>query len=135
MQDYGLRPDGGYYFTADELRCKCRECNGGEMDDAFMAKVVAVRAKRGVPVAVTSGFRCGAYNDSVSHSGPLGPHTTGHALDIQISGAEALGFLTDMLEQGITGVGVNQTGTHKRRFLHFDDLRSTLHPRPNIWSY
>lgn len=57
-----------------------------------------------------------------------GTHSRGIAVDIAISGADALRLLDLALELGFTGVGVQQKG--EGRFLHLD-TRDTL----ALWSY
>jgi len=121
------------YFSSSELKCKCESCEGGEMDDEFMAKLVAVRERVGVPMTISSGYRCPAHNNAVSHSGRTGAHTTGRAVDIRCSGNNTHAILTAALAEGMQGIGVAQKGGHKYRYLHLDDL--TEGTRPWVWSY
>ena len=83
-------------------------------------------------MVITSGFRCARYNVEVSSSGEGGPHTTGRAVDVQVSGPRAYRLLHLALAHGFSGVGVKQHGPHDHRFLHFD---SVPRPYPVIWSY
>jgi uncharacterized protein YcbK (DUF882 family) len=100
----------------------------------FMQKIEAIRIVFGKPMPISSGARCPAYNKKVSGTGTTGPHTTGRAIDIAISGADALDLLSIALDAGMTGIGVAQKGD--LRFLHIDDLpNSPTSPRPFIWSY
>lgn len=125
----------GYRFFSDrELRCKCGECDG-EMDPHFMSKLVALRAYLNFPFPVSSAYRCPAYNARVSSTGENGPHTTGRAVDIRVSGEQAFQILTQAARFGFTGVGVSQKGPHGSRFIHLDDLEAPEHPRPWVWSY
>ncbi len=103
----------------------------------FMEKVETLRAVYGKPMRVTSAARCPAHNDLVSSTGRTGPHTTGRAIDIGVSGADAHQLLRVAMRFGnFTGIGVSQKGAHEKRFLHLDDLPNAPgQPRPTLWSY
>jgi uncharacterized protein YcbK (DUF882 family) len=123
MKDY-------QYFSAEELKCKCGECDGGEMNDAFMKKVERMRCKLGFSFVVTSGYRCPAYNASVSSTGLDGPHTTGRAIDIKAGSREKFLIKREAMLQGIIRFGVG------KNFIHFDDLMPSDGFDPNvIWTY
>jgi len=106
-------------------------------DQDFMEKVETLRVVYDKPMKVNSAARCPAYNEKVSSTGRTGPHTTGHAIDIGVSGSDAHFLLRIAMKYGnFTGVGVSQKGPHEKRFLHFDDLTANVgQPRPWIWSY
>lgn len=121
------------HFTDAELAC---ECGCGMLPDRdFMSKVERMCVAWGKPMKVSSAARCQAHNAKVSATGATGPHTSGHAIDFDILGAEAVELCGLALRLGIfTGIGVNQKGAG--RFLHFDDLPNAPgQPRPWIWSY
>lgn len=104
------------------------------MNQAFMVKLEAVREECGFPLPVTSGYRCPKHNQSVSTTGEGGPHTTGRAVDIAVSGEQAFRLIQVAILHGMTGFGLRQSGTS--RFVHLDDL--TLddgYPRPRFWTY
>jgi len=107
----------GYrYFAAEELACKCGRCDGGEMDDDFMEKVVAIREVVG-PLIVVSGFRCPAHNSSESSTGEGGPHTTGRSLDLRAAHSSArFAIMREAMGLGMTRFGINRTS------IHIDDL-------------
>lgn len=120
------------YFTVEELQCRC--CGQMHMDDEFMRHVVALRRELGFPFIVTSAYRCPAHNAVVSSTGASGPHTTGMAIDIAVSGRDALRLLEAALNTHyFTGAGIHQKGNG--RFIHLDALRGPEYPRPAIWSY
>ena len=121
------------YFSAKELRCKCGKCDGGEMDAAFMERLIFIREAIGVPLKLSSGFRCAEYNNAISHTGRTGPHTTGKAVDIRISGKQAHELVRIATQVGMTGIGIAQKGEHKYRFIHIDTLEGDT--RPWVWSY
>ena len=126
--------DWGRYenFSEAEFRCSC--CGKADMDAGFLDKLQAIRTAYGKPMRINSGYRCPDYNDAVSGSGRDGPHTTGRAADIGLSGADAREIVGMAYRQGMTGIGVKQKGPHNSRFIHLDDL-DPPHPRPTIWSY
>ncbi len=129
MLDWSCWPN----FSADELRCRCG-FGRADMNERFMDRLQAVRSVLGVPMRITSGFRCPDYNARVSSTGRNGPHTTGRAVDVAVSGETALKLVRIALAHGFTGIGVKQKGPHGGRFLHLDDLDAD-YPRPSIWSY
>ena len=80
----------------------------------------------------------------MSSTGSSGPHTDhgdgGQAVDILISGADALRLVEVAKKYSMTGIGVKQNGPAGKRFIHLDNLGSdytklTGGPRPWVWSY
>ncbi|MBF0164457.1 MAG: DUF882 domain-containing protein [Magnetococcales bacterium] len=122
------------HFKKAEMQCQCG-CGKAAMDPEFMDRLHRLRLNYGKPIHVSSGYRCPSHNNAVSHTGDGGPHTTGRAVDIRISGAEAVDLLRKAVYLGFTGIGVSQQGAHESRFLHLDDLGAPSWPRPGIWSY
>lgn len=123
------------YFTKKELECKCG-CGKADMNPDFMRKLVRLRRSLGFAFPLTSAYRCPEHNQNVSSTGPNGPHTTGRAVDICISGKEALRLITAARGHGMTGFGIKQHGPHGARFIHLDDLDASVsRPRPWIWTY
>lgn len=117
------------HFTRAEMSCKgSGECR---IDPDFMDLLEAIRADYGKPMTITSGYRSPEYNAKVSHTGPQGPHTTGMAVDVAVSGKDAHRLLKTALAHGIMGVGVAQKG--ESRFLHLDMVETGT--RPWVWSY
>ena len=123
------------HFEAYEFHC--RHCGVQHMDEGFLDILEAMRVKYGKPIIISSGYRCSEYNVIVSKTNsPYGPHTTGKAADLLVSGKDAMQLICMMGEFGITGFGMNQKGPHHLRFLHFDILpQASNQPRPHPWSY
>lgn len=122
------------YFSYDGdpmLSCPC--CGDKGMTVDFLKKLDKIRGEYGKPMIVNSGYRCAKYNASMSSTGFCGPHTTGRAVDIKTSGEDAIRLVRIALNNGITGIGVKQSGPHNKRFIHLDDLAGDV--RPWIWSY
>src|SRR5271167_4633271 len=124
------------YFELDELRCHCFQCGstGLEMKTTFMNMIVILRKEMCFPFVITSAYRCPDYNKKVSNTGRTGPHTTGKALDIQVSGEQAWDLFYKSLSMRFLGIGVNQKGTGGR-YIHLDMCLPSEAPRPRIWSY
>lgn len=121
------------YFEPGEFVCShCREL---AIDTEFMDTLWRVRLEYGRPMVVTSGYRCPVHNAAVSSTGTSGPHTTGAAADIGVSGADAFDLVAFALRFGVRGLGIHQAGAHARRFVHVDTLDGQRHPRPRVWSY
>ena len=122
------------HFLKRELACKCG-C-GRLPQQSFMDKVENLRMRAGFPMPVSSAMRCPEYNAKKSSTGGWGPHTTGRAIDILVSGSRAFELMRLAMTSGFTGVGVNQKGPHDQRFIHLDDLPDAeKQPRPAPWSY
>jgi zinc D-Ala-D-Ala carboxypeptidase len=122
-------------FSDQELRCKCG-CKGNLMDQAFLDEVLQpIRDEFGRPMLLTSAYRCPEYNDFVSSTGRTGPHTTGRAVDVLVSGPDAHFLIELAFDFGVRGIGIMQRGPHKKRYLHLDNLDQQSGPRPFIWSY
>jgi len=132
MGDWAEYPN----FTEREFACKGENCCGGkaDMDNGFMFKLSQLRKAYGKPMVITSGFRCPKHNQVVSSSGPNGPHTTGRAADIKVSGKDAYRLVKLAMFGGFTGIGVRLHGAVGGRYVHLDDLGEG-YPRPAMWSY
>ena len=117
------------YFSLAETECKCG-C-GTDLTDTFKQQCDELREAYGAPLTMTSGARCGSYNQKVSDTGPQGPHTTGGAADFAVARGDAFKLLGIAFRLGFTGIGIRQKG--EGRFIHLDKL--TAPPRPNVWSY
>jgi len=121
------------WFTPIEVTCRCG-CGRADMDHNFMLLLDRIRNDLGYGVSLSSGFRCPEYNDEVSSTGLVGPHTTGLAVDALVSGKQAHEFLKLAMLYGAMGIGVSQKGLHKKRFIHIDVIAEGG-TRPWAWSY
>ena len=121
------------YFEDYELRCS--HCGVEEMQPHFMEHIIVLRELLGFPFVVTSAYRCPDHPIEAAKEAP-GVHTTGMAIDIQVSGSNAHRLLDAALRAGFSGIGVSQRGSHATRFLHLDKAsNSEGRPRPGVWSY
>ena len=124
------KPPSTKNFSDLELRCTC--CGENKMNESFLVRLQEIRDIFGVPMMLSSAYRCPEWNERQSNTkSRTGPHTTGRAVDVSVSHQDALRLIRIALERGITGIGVKQNGTG--RFIHIDDLTDGI--RPHIWSY
>lgn len=114
------------HFTREELQCKCG-CGRMEISDEFLKWLEVVRVACGFPFVITSGYRCPDYNEKVSGTGRDGPHTVG-AVDVAVTGGQAIKLIEQAWRHGFNGIGVQQKGNG--RFIHLDRRAA-----PTIWSY
>ncbi len=121
------------YFSVDEFECKCG-CGKNSIDHSMINRLDNLRSELNRPLIISSGYRCAEYNNKISSTGINGPHTTGRAVDIAASGQLALDIVSNAVDFGFTGIGINQSGDN--RFIHLDNLYELANrPRPWIWSY
>lgn len=121
------------YFTPREMACT--HCNKVVIVPEFLDRLFAARVMADIPFIVSSGYRCPDHDQLI---GGKGPHQTGEAVDLKLSGLFAQTVLRIAAEAGFNGMGVSQRGEHSKRFIHLDTLdesRFPDHPRPTIWSY
>lgn len=126
----------GPYFTYNEFRCKCDACRVS-IDDgvwfrnpefkAFMKSLIWIREEVQFPFIINSGYRCPAYNNEISSTGPRGPHTMG-AADIKVAFERAYELVNAAFVMNM-GVGISQKGEVASRFIHVDNMGKRL------WSY
>ncbi|QDP52204.1 MAG: putative peptidase M15 [Prokaryotic dsDNA virus sp.] len=121
-------------FTTNEMMCHCG-CGKSEMDNDFMKMLQAIRDEMQRPLKISSGFRCEYHNNKISSTGKNGPHTKAKAVDILISGADAMRLFAIAQKYGVSGIGMNQRGEHSKRFVHIDSLSPSEGPRPTVWTY
>lgn len=121
------------FFKPSELAC--RGTGKLVIEEEFMDRLHRLRTIYGEPLKASSGYRDPIYNVQVSKTGPDGPHTTGRAVDILIFGPNVYRLVKDAMALGFTGIGIHQRGNQNSRFVHLDDIVSSIHPRPRIWSY
>lgn len=116
-------------FKIEEFACS--HCGKNETKDELVSILQDLRDRLGVPVRITSGYRCPEYNKLVSTTGAAGPHTTGLAADIAVEREAACNLLEQALQMPFRGIGINQKGGG--RFVHLDIL--TSRPTRTMWSY
>lgn len=105
------------YFKNSEFRCKCcgtLPANG--MDSTLVTALNILRGEVGVPIYVTSGYRCPKHNKDVggvSHSF----HTLGLAVDVLIP----CGYTVDSFALLASDLGIDGIGCYySDGFVHLD---------------
>ncbi|MEE8240108.1 MAG: D-Ala-D-Ala carboxypeptidase family metallohydrolase [Nitrospirales bacterium] len=135
----GLMGDLSKHFDRAELECKC---GCGEMKFTLEAIecLEDLRQEYGVPMRISSGYRCPTHNDAVSSTGLTGPHTIWVLDNVTVDVLEFGPNVYDLVEAAIayqfTGIGLSQKDEISKRFIHLDRLPTTVErPRPTIWTY
>jgi uncharacterized protein YcbK (DUF882 family) len=116
------------YFKANELVCKCGECDGGSMNDKFMQKIDQLRLNYGKPLTINSGFRCVEYNKKVSDS-TKSAHSLGRAVDIHVDTSSKLRILELAVYLGFKRIGFGKS------FMHLDDMTEDEGYVQTWWTY
>lgn len=125
------------YFKPAEFACKCGCGLGADRMDIMTVRYLDVlRHELKQPMILSSAYRCPDHNARVSSTGRNGPHTTGKAVDVRISGHAAAELVRIAARAKVPGIGIQQKGLHASRFIHLDwcDNNETG-PRPWVWSY
>lgn len=109
-------------FKPYEFRCPC--CGLEKMDQDFVEKLDSLRDRIGLPIEISSGYRCEERDKAV---GGKGNHTTGKAVDIICKTSE---FRYDILWNAagyFSRIGIGKT------FIHLDDCKDK--PQEVVWLY
>lgn len=122
------------YFSTRELREVTHTSSGNVTDDPYLyyspellARLDDMRHRAGVPIILSSGYRCISYNRNVGGV-PGSSHTKGLAMDILCSDSEhCYIYLRAALAAGFTRIGIG------KGFMHLDIDPDKVQNR--IWSY
>ena len=69
-------------FTRDEFECQCKKCEAQMIDTELVEKLQRIRDVLGVPLKITSGYRCVVHNASKAVQGSrTSKHLYGFAAD------------------------------------------------------
>lgn len=124
------------YFSERELRC--RHTQEYKFDEEFLDLLNKIREECDFPFRVTSAYRHPTHPNE-SRKQATGAHCTGKAIDIAVSGAQAMELVSVAIANGITRIGVQQKGMN--RFIHLDICTKEdfpdrdYFPEEAIWSY
>jgi uncharacterized protein YcbK (DUF882 family) len=117
------------HFSPKECECKCGVCTQQRFDDKLLKMLEEVREEVGLPIKITSGFRCARYQEILRNKGyetavGTSSHEMGMAADIRCD---------DMLklETACLRVFANYSLGKSNTFIHLD-IRSG---GPRRWSY
>ena len=113
------------YFTQDEFKCPC--CGKVHVSAFLIHKLNKVREALGLPMVVTSGYRCEQHNEAVGGK-ENSAHRNGTAADIKCETSSMRFSLVQLaLEAGFTRIGIGKD------FVHLD-VHETLLPMV-MWVY
>ena len=100
------------YFTQDEFKCPC--CGEVTISAFLIHQLNRIREALGLPMIVTSGYRCKCHNEAVGGK-PNSAHRNGTAADIKCNTSSMRFTLVRLaLEVGFTRIGIG------RDFVHLD---------------
>lgn len=103
-------------FNLREFQCKGRSCCNGsvKLESRLVEMLQALRSQLGIPLYITSGYRCKEHNTSVGGA-ERSQHLLGTAADVR--GDIDLSHLMEAAKQiGFTGIGYYP----RSRFVHLD---------------
>jgi hypothetical protein len=122
------------HFNEDEFRCRdnqgnpCPYCGGSvKVDERLVDKLEAIREFTGIPMTITSGYRCPTRNAEVGGEANSA-HLAGEAADFFVSGnRDRFKFIEAIVWNEVWRFGI---GTD---FLHIDV--SLKNPPDVAWGY
>jgi zinc D-Ala-D-Ala carboxypeptidase len=126
MTDYELTPN----FSRAEFLCK--HCGKSGINLDFVGHLQALRDAIGVPLKITSGYRCPQHWDEVKKAKP-GRHTEGIAADLYAIGKSLSAVYRLVLKDfpEFTGIGV----APHQNYIHLDTRPIPKGQRAVVWSY
>ena len=114
------------HFSLDEFRCPCG-CNQVVVHPALIDTLENIREFAGIPIQITSGYRCTAHNAAVGGK-PNSAHLLGEAADFWVSGdKDRFKFIEAIAFYGPVRYGLGSD------FIHVD-VSHTL-PTEVCWLY
>ena len=123
------------HFSKDEFACS--HTGNVRMNPDFVSVLEMVREKYGKPMKLSSAFRDKTHPVEARKGdrAGTGDHCRGVAVDVLVSGAEALELIKIAQECGIDRIGIAQKGNHSSRFVHLGISDANAGKGPAIWSY
>lgn len=107
-------------FTRDEFQCQCKKCEAQMIDTELAEKLQRIRDVLGVPLKITSGYRCIVHNASKAVGGSrTSKHLYGFAADWRTLNRTvspvALGIIAQAVGFGGIGIYWHPQGGHVPR--------------------
>lgn len=120
----------GRHFLACEFDCPCPNCTETLIDPELVAGLERLRDDLGVPIRITSGYRCPAHQAELAsfprfQTAKVSKHPEGKAADLQ-----ARGFTGPELEERARAVGFEAVGVGGT-WIHVDTRRGKV----RRWAY
>jgi uncharacterized protein YcbK (DUF882 family) len=107
---------GSPFFNLREFECKCGLCARQTISTELVKKLHKIRTELGLPITVTSGYRCAAYQARLRGSLPVGhtakgrsSHEAGNAADLACRDMDKL---LKLCESEFKAIGVASTFVH-----------------------
>lgn len=103
------------FFKPKEFQCKCGKCGlgYGMMDKNLLSMLDEVREKAGVPLVLSSAYRCKAHNESLKEAVEDSSHTKGKAVDIKcLDSKTRFKILKAAFEVGFRRIEPRETWIH-----------------------
>ena len=122
------------HFSTREFRCRkngkpCPYCVGkADIDDRLIDRLESIREFAGLPIQITSGYRCAKRNAELPDSSPNSAHLTGEAADFFVAGnIDRFKFIEALVWTETSRYGVGPD------FIHVDV--SLTMPQEVAWTY
>jgi lysozyme len=112
-------------FHLSEFTCKCGRCRNQPIDMQMVRKLQELREVMGVPLYITSAYRCPTHNRNVGGASQS-RHMVGDAVDISVGNLNWRVLIAEAKRLGFTGIGYGQ----HRGFIHLD-----TRPHSAEWNY
>ena len=114
------------HFELSEFTCKCG-CGKNNISDILVRKLDRVREKAGIPILISSGYRCES-NNVAAGGAPDSAHLYGLAADITVYSSNARWtLLSSIFTTGFNRIGIGKTFIH----VDIDDSK----PPKVVWLY
>ena len=118
------------WFSLHEFECKGCTCNDQLIDSELVIKLDRIREKIGVPIIITSGYRCEKKQGSLREQGKetaigVSQHELGKAIDLTVKDKNLMPELLELCKQEFKAIGKSAL------FIHVD-LRID---KERFWSY
>ena len=123
------------HFREDELACS--HTGIVRMKPEFMTLLERLREEFGQPMKLSSAYRDKTHPVEAKKGDRAGKgdHCRGVAVDVLVSGAEALRLIAAAQKVGFDRLGISQKGSHASRFVHVGMSDPDAGKGPAIWSY
>lgn len=103
------------YFKPHEFECKCGKCKlgYGMMDEKLLSMLDELREKAGIPLVLSSAYRCRAHNSTLKEAVENSSHTKGKAVDIKCyDSATRFKILKAAFDVGFRRIEPRETWVH-----------------------
>ena len=110
-------------FSRAEFRCQCGKCET-IISMALVERLQRIRDAIRMPIRITSGYRCEAYNKLIGGE-TGGAHTSGEGVDVLMPSNEYRMLFLEQAVRWFSRIGIYD------RHIHMDI--STTMPSPRCW--